>query len=323
MTAAGRYGETGYPLFVRRVGAGRPLVLLHGLAASSRYWEPHFERLGAAYTIYAPDLLGFGRSPKPSASAYDLDAHLTTLADSVLARLDRPATVVGHSAGATVALALAARYPEAVERLVLSSLPLFSGQLRGHHDGGTRFLHGLTVHSRAGSALVELTLAGLRPAWSRLWPALRPDIPRGSAEEALLASWQATWGMIERVVYAVDVPSLIEQTPAPVHLIHGVRDWVARVEPVQGLAAAYPHLDYIEIADGWHNPCYSHPHLLYALLGVEGDCGRGDGTPAEAAPAGAAGSERRPNAVLAQSLRAAVAWRVGRVSGRASALKNA
>ena len=46
--------------------AGVPLVLIHGLGGKSEDWSPMIPRLAAAgFHVYAPDLLGYGRSPHP------------------------------------------------------------------------------------------------------------------------------------------------------------------------------------------------------------------------------------------------------------------
>ena len=58
---------------MHRWGSGEPtVVFLHGLGASSRYWSKLGE-ISHNYQAIAPDLLGFGRSPKPDIR-YDADA---------------------------------------------------------------------------------------------------------------------------------------------------------------------------------------------------------------------------------------------------------
>lgn len=57
----------GHPLYINSWGSGSPLVFIHGLGASARYWEPLTGALPTGYRGIAPDLLGFGRSPAPPA----------------------------------------------------------------------------------------------------------------------------------------------------------------------------------------------------------------------------------------------------------------
>ena len=101
-------------LFVRRWGHGPPIVLLHGLGASSRYWDT-LAALQPPFLATAPDLLGFGRSPKPADATYDIDGHVATLAPLIT-----PGSVlVGHSTGALIAAAVAARHPDLILALVI------------------------------------------------------------------------------------------------------------------------------------------------------------------------------------------------------------
>ncbi|MDQ3570525.1 MAG: alpha/beta hydrolase [Actinomycetota bacterium] len=58
-------------LYVRRWGRGPEVVFLHGLGASSRYWQA-LAQDSSGYAATAPDLLGFGRSPSPPDAPYDV-----------------------------------------------------------------------------------------------------------------------------------------------------------------------------------------------------------------------------------------------------------
>jgi len=58
-------------------------VLLHGLVASGIYWGGAFDRLGEQHRLVVPDLLGFGRSPRP-ADGYGPDDHI----DAIITCLD-------------------------------------------------------------------------------------------------------------------------------------------------------------------------------------------------------------------------------------------
>lgn len=101
----------------RSVGTGPPLVLVHGLAGSWRWWRPVLPALTAERTVHLLDLPGFGRIP--ALRAFDLDRALDWLAAWARAAALGPADVVGHSLGALLCARLAARHPETVRRLVL------------------------------------------------------------------------------------------------------------------------------------------------------------------------------------------------------------
>jgi len=101
---------------------GRPgapaLLLIHGAAASTAYWDLVVPSLAGAFRVIRVDLLGHGRSASP-AGGYDVP----TQARRVGAALDKlgvsSVTVIGHSTGCTVATALAEQRPGAVAALAL------------------------------------------------------------------------------------------------------------------------------------------------------------------------------------------------------------
>src|SRR5512132_2516482 len=94
------------------------LLLIHGLAASTAWWDPVVPRLAGAYRVIRVDLFGHGRSSSP-AGGYDIP----TQARRVGAALDRlgagRVAVIGHSTGGTVATALAEQRPDLVAALAL------------------------------------------------------------------------------------------------------------------------------------------------------------------------------------------------------------
>lgn len=98
------------------------LILIHGVARTSRMWAPHLPLLQPQVDVIAPDLPGFGVTTGPfrfdeavAQVAADLDAGLGTGGG-------RTAYVCGDSAGAMVALRLAVRRPEAVTGLIVSGV---------------------------------------------------------------------------------------------------------------------------------------------------------------------------------------------------------
>lgn len=100
----------------------RTVLFLHGLGSNLKFWRYQLDAFAAkGFRVIAIDQLGFGKSDKPAQFPYSMDAQAEVVAE-VLERLTIPrAVVVGHSMGGEVALALALRFPEKVEALVLTS----------------------------------------------------------------------------------------------------------------------------------------------------------------------------------------------------------
>jgi pimeloyl-ACP methyl ester carboxylesterase len=110
----------GHRVAYRMAGSGPPIVLIHGITASSVVWEPVAPRLARHHTVLAPDLLGHGQSAKPRGD-YSMGAFASGIRDLVVSLGLGPVTVVGHSLGGGVAMQFAYQFPERVGRLALVS----------------------------------------------------------------------------------------------------------------------------------------------------------------------------------------------------------
>jgi haloalkane dehalogenase len=111
-------------------GEGRPVLFLHGEPTWSFLWRKVIPPVrDAGFRCIAPDLVGFGRSDKPTDIAfYSYERHVE-LAATLLEDLDlREATMVVHDWGGPIGLRLAVEHPERIERLVILDTGLFTGR---------------------------------------------------------------------------------------------------------------------------------------------------------------------------------------------------
>ncbi len=108
----------GHNVVYRRGGAGEAVLLVHGLAGSSRTWKDVMPALAHTHDVIAPDLLGHGSTARPMGD-YSLGAHASGLRDLLVMLGVESATIVGHSFGGGVAMQLAYQHPEVCDRLVL------------------------------------------------------------------------------------------------------------------------------------------------------------------------------------------------------------
>ena len=101
-------------------GAGKTLVILHGLLGAARNWMAIAKRLGQDHEVHALDLRNHGRSPW--VDGMDYRALAEDVAGYIEAhRLTQP-IVVGHSMGGKAAMALALDRPDCVERLLVADI---------------------------------------------------------------------------------------------------------------------------------------------------------------------------------------------------------
>lgn len=223
-------------------GAGPPVLLLHGLFASSANWREVAAGLAARHRVYSVDLRNHGRSPHCADMSY------LAMADDVLRLIERQGlrrpALVGHSMGGKVAMALALTAPWAVGRLaVIDVAPLT------YVD---RWLHQLQR--------VMNTLLGVPPPRAAAVHSALAHwmIPRAAGHAYV--DWRSNLGAIavslhELCAFPLHLRHL--STPLPLHAIAGGRsDWVqplgaatfqpmfpnARVEVIEG-AGHWVHAD--------------------------------------------------------------------------------
>ncbi len=115
-----------------------PIVLIHGLGASTFSFRRNIPELSRHARVVALDLKGFGFSKEYS----DPDVSFQAQADVIVSFLDAlripRANLVGHSLGGSIAALVAAQHPERVDRLVL----IDSATLYITRPFVTRLLHG-------------------------------------------------------------------------------------------------------------------------------------------------------------------------------------
>lgn len=107
-------------LHCKRLGIGKPLILLHGWGWHSGIWQPLLPFLSNQYEVYLIDLPGFGKSPLPKNYA------LHTILDLLLEHAPPSATWLGWSLGGMLAWAIGVYSPERVTNLItVASSPRF------------------------------------------------------------------------------------------------------------------------------------------------------------------------------------------------------
>lgn len=111
-----------------------PVVFVHSFGGNTTHWAAQLEHLRHTRRAIALDLRGSGKSGPPDDGDYSIEALARDVA-SVVDSLDlRRLVLVGHSQGATTALAYAGAHPERVAGLVLIDSPTGSCKFstRGH-----------------------------------------------------------------------------------------------------------------------------------------------------------------------------------------------
>jgi pimeloyl-ACP methyl ester carboxylesterase len=227
-----------------RVAVGQPLaagivpvVLVHGLVASSLYMVPTAKRLAPFYPVYAPDLPGFGRSDKPSRTL-----KVPELADALGAwmdaeRLER-VVLVGNSLGCQVVADLAARAPHKVGGIVLTG-PSVDPTARTR---GKQFMRLLLDATRERPSLIFVWLRDLY-------------------EAGLLGAWQTSAHALEDYI-----EEKLPRVRAPALVVCGTRDPVAPQAWAEQVSRLLPRGRLAVIRGGPHALNYTTPDELALLI---------------------------------------------------------
>ena len=186
-----------------------PVLCMHGEPSWSylyRHMIPVFTSAG--HRVIAPDLVGFGRSDKPTQQQdYTYQRHVDWMA-SVLEQLDlSKTTLFGQDWGGLIGLRLLARMPERFARLVVGNTALPTGDQpmgpafeswRAYSQSVEDFNAGRIVYGGTTSKLTEAEVAAYNApfpddrykAGARRFPMLVPSEPDDPAAEPNRAAWR-------------------------------------------------------------------------------------------------------------------------------------
>lgn len=232
-------------------GTGRPVVVLHGAGVDHRESEACFEPAlrGPGLRRIYPDLPGLGRSTAPE-SIVGADEVVTALLDFADGVTDGTGyLLVGHSAGAYYAQAMAARRPALVAGLALIC-PLLSAtrDVPEHRTvvgpdvlGSNGFSSYFVVHTPEMLDRYERFVAPAAALVDR------------SAMERIGEHW--TLPPVDATAYF-----------RPTVIVAGRRDSTVGSAAAADLAAAYPHASLAVFEDAGHALPHEQPALLRALL---------------------------------------------------------
>jgi pimeloyl-ACP methyl ester carboxylesterase len=235
-------------------GTGRAVLVLHGAGVDHREaeacFEPAFEGGGSALRRIYPDLPGMGRTVAPESlrSADDVLDTLLEFADEVTGGTAH--LLVGHSAGAYYAQAMAARRPRQVAGLALVC-PL-SSELRDVPE----------QHVVVGSG--EIGDDGFRSYFVVQTPEMLERYERYVAPAAALVDQAALTRIGERWLLT---PDHAPAYPGPTLVVAGRLDSTVGYAAATDLLDHYPHAAFAVLDDAGHALPHEQPELLRALLG--------------------------------------------------------
>lgn len=232
-------------------GAGHPpLIVLHGLLGSSRNWQSTGADLAARFHVFALDLRNHGRSPHAAEMSY-----AAMIAD-VLAWMDgqaiKRASLMGHSMGGKVAMLLACRHPERVEKLYVVDVAPKDYALIGHANEFAA-LNEIDLRTLQSRAEAEMRLEGRVPSFG-MRKFLTTNLERDPETNAW--SWIVNLPVLTAALPALAKNSLEagDRFDGPTLFINGGRSHYVEAEDHATIRRYFPRARVAVVPDSGHNP---------------------------------------------------------------------
>jgi pimeloyl-ACP methyl ester carboxylesterase len=210
-------------------GAGFPLVLVHGLSASSRWWRWNVPELARRFQVYVVDLIGFGQNARRH--PFVLEEAASYLARWIEQLGIERVHLIGHSMGGFICADLAADHPELVDRLVLVdavALPLTRSTLQ----------HGWGL------------IRALRYMPFNFLPVLAGDAYHAGPSAVVKAA---------RELLRADIRAKLARIDRPVLVIWGEHDTLVPLEIGRRLEQELAQAELVVIPGAGHNPMWDRP----------------------------------------------------------------
>ncbi len=228
----------GYPVRYEAAGEeGEPVVLVHGLSGSTRWWARNVPALAERHRVYLVNLPGFGVVRRPRQRFVLAEAASWLLAWIEALGLEKT-HLVGHSMGGYLSLRLAARRPEIVRKLVLvdpAGVPA-----------------GRTMLGHLGPLLLSARYAS---------PSFLPVLVRDALYAGPFSLLRAA-----RDLLAEDVREDLRRVGMPTLLVWGERDPLIPPSVGDLMRAEIPDSRLLVIEGAGHNPMFDRPEDFNAAL---------------------------------------------------------
>lgn len=235
---------------------GHPVVLVHGAGLDHTSWRFQTRWLAArGYRLLAPDLPGHGDSPGPNCRS--IEEYAGRVAGLIESSVGSAVSMVGHSMGALIALAVAAVRPELASALILVGS---SAHMKVHHDLMTAAHEDLGLAARliAGWSF-PASYGGGHPEPGTWEPGGVVRVIARSGEGVLAADLAAC--------EAYDPGPAGRRLTLPTLIVTGSDDRMTSARGAQGLADLIPGSRLEVISGAGHQPMSQTPRRFNAVLG--------------------------------------------------------
>ena len=251
---------------VQVMGSGPALLLLHGSGAATHSWRDLAPILARRFLVIAPDLPGQGFSHEPRLGGYALDSMARGVAALLAEMKTQVEVIVGHSAGAAIAVRMAIEglaKPRVIIGLNAALLPfaaaapIYSGLAKLF--ALNPFVPWAFARYASGPGVVERLLAETGSRIDARGVALYRRLAGNAGHVAATLRMMAQW----------DLPSLQRDLPkltTPLELFVGSRDRTVSPERAFELRRLVPHARITQLAGLGHLAHEEKPEDIAARI---------------------------------------------------------
>ena len=231
-------------IFYRTIGAGKPVVLIHGFAEDGDVWKNQIEFLKNHFYLIIPDLPGTGKSELIN----DMSIEGMTEVIKEILRFElhkfplqgAEGVLIGHSMGGYITLAFAEKYPE-----MLSSIALVhSSAFADNEEKKANRLKSIEFVKKNGA--YEFLKAVITDLFTETWATNNQKIVDGQIEKSKSFTDEAIIAYYQAMINRPDRTHVLKSFPKPILFIIGEHDKAVPFE--QSMQQCYlPNLAYIHI----------------------------------------------------------------------------
>jgi len=247
----------GIPIFYSDEGQGEPVVLLHGFLENSSMWKNITSELVNSYRVVCIDLLGHGQT-----GCLGYIHTMEDMADAVNAILKelniKTYTIIGHSMGGYIALALAEKTPDSINGLCLMN----SSALEDNTERKLNRDRAIEAVKKNHKTFVSMSIANLFAPENR--KRLENEINR-IKEEALKTPLQGIIAALEGMKIRPNRVHILQNTNFKKMLIIGRKDPVLEYNTLIG-QTKNTDVEIVEFLDGHMSHIENMNEITYKII---------------------------------------------------------
>jgi pimeloyl-ACP methyl ester carboxylesterase len=257
-----------YNIHYVEVGGGRPVLLIPGAFTTYRTWGRLLPELSPQSRVLAVDYVGVGDSDKPERGfRYTVEEQADVMAEMIVGLGIPKVDVVGASYGGAIALNLAARYPDLVDRVVcIEGGAVITPEALKYTSLGSLLawpILGDIIWGFMKSGLFDRATARslMGAAWEKLTSEERKEIT-GIVSANIQTASRSSWiGIYRAITGRIDFVQALEHTRVPILYLYGEDSRYRAVVDlnVRSFEAVNRAIEIRSIKDGTHELHLQYP----------------------------------------------------------------